>query len=192
MVEGDRLLRAFVALRERIERVVLRVAPPEEVEDIVQETYVRVCQAKNKDSIREPRSFLFRTAQNLALDHMKRAETRLTSNSDLLAELEFSDEGRRADGTLDQVEANEKFGHFCEAVRRLPKQVRRAFVLKKVYGHTQREIAEIMNISENVVENYIAQGMKRCEVTLSTLRRERVRRRSRKALSSEASRGERS
>ena len=66
-------------------------------------------------------------------------------------------------------------------MRRLPKQVRRAFVLKKVYGRTQREIAREMNISENVVENYIAQGMKRCEETLSVLRREDMRRSARRS-----------
>lgn len=181
MAKPDRLLEAFIDLRDRIVNVVLRIAPPQDVEDIVQETYVRVCKARNKMAIREPRSFLFRTAQNLALDHMKRAETRLTSSSDLLDEMHFSDDGLPIDSTLEQVASDEKFVQFCESVRRLPKQVRRAFVLKKVYGRTQREIAREMNISENVVENYIAQGMKRCEETLSVLRREDMRRSARRS-----------
>ena len=169
MATSDGLLEAFIAIRDRIAGVVLRIAPPEEVEDIVQETYVRVCQSKNKSAIRQPRSFLFRTAQNLALDHMKRAETRLTSPSDQIDDFDFA-MGEPVDATFEKVASDERFSQFCEAVRRLPQQCRRAFVLKKVYGRTQREIAAEMGISENVVENYIALGMKRCEVTLAELR----------------------
>lgn len=168
--DSDGLLEVFTAIRSRIAGVVMRIAPPEEVEDIVQETYVRVCQSKNRKAIREPRSFLFRTAQNLALDYVKKAETRLTRPSDLLDEVAFTPGDQSEDATYEQVASDERFAHFCEAVRQLPKQVRRAFVLKKVYGKTQKEIARSMNISENVVENYIALGMKRCEITLAELR----------------------
>ena len=174
MATSDGLFEIFTAIRSRIANVVLRIAPPEEVEDIVQETYVRVCQSKSKHAIRQPRSFLFRTAQNLALDHMKKAETRLTSPSDQIDELDVTLGGEPVDSTFEQVASDEKFSQFCEAVRRLPQQCRRAFVLKKVYGRTQREIAEEMGISENVVENYIARGMKRCEITLAELRKERT------------------
>lgn len=170
--DSDGLFEVFTAIRSRIAGVVLRIAPPQEVEDIVQETYVRVCQSKNRKAIREPRSFLFRTAQNLALDHMKKAETRLTSTSDLLDEMIFTPDDKSEDATYEQFASDEKFAQFCEAVRQLPQQCRRAFVLKKVYGRTQKEIARTMNISENVVENYIALGMKRCEITLAELRGE--------------------
>lgn len=169
-MKTDGLLEVFTALRVRLALVVMRIAPPEEVEDIVQETYVRVCQMERKDAIREPRSFLFRTAQNLALDHVKRAESRLTSSSsDTIDETDFNSDGPAVDSTFTQASSDEEFRQFCEAVRRLPQQCRRAFVLKKVYGHSQREIARKMNISENTVENYIVLGVKRCELFLDEL-----------------------
>lgn len=40
MAKPDRLLEAFIDLRDRIVNVVLRIAPPQDVEDIVQETIV--------------------------------------------------------------------------------------------------------------------------------------------------------
>ena len=171
MSTPDGWLELFTALRARLTRLVLRIAPPEEVEDIVQETYVRVCQIECKDAIRQPRSFLFRTAQNLALDHVRRAETRLTSPSDTIDEMDFSPEVTAADPTYAKVSSDEEFAQFCEAVRRLPQQCRRAFVLKRVYGHSQREIAEIMGISENVVEKHLARGVRRCEVYLDEIQR---------------------
>ena len=165
------LLDTFIGLRARLVRMVRRIVPPEEVEDIVQETYVRVCQFERKSSIRNPQSFLFRTAQNLALDHVKRAGTRLTSTRDSFDEFEFDGLDADRDCTFNQVATDEEFAQFCEAVRRLPKQCRRAFVLKKVYGYSQREIAATMGISVNVVENYIATGIKRCELTLREFER---------------------
>ena len=41
-------------------------------------------------------------------------------------------------------------------------QCRRAFVLKKVYGYSIKEIATELAISEKTVEKHIAQGIKRC------------------------------
>ena len=162
-------LETFTTLRSRLTRVVLRIAPPDEVEDIVQETYVRVCQIERKDAVRSPRSYLFRTAQNLALDHLKRAETRLTSTTDVIDDIEVNADGPEPDPTYDLVASDEEFAQFCEAVRRLPQQCRRAFVLKKVYGHSLHEIADIMGISQNVVEKHITRGVKRCEVYLDEI-----------------------
>ena len=159
---ADRVVDTYLALRERIARLVMGIVPPKEVEDIVQETYVRVCQVENIDAIREPRSFLFRTAQNLALDHVKRSETRLTSGADDIDEYALPGPSALDDATLGQVASDEEFALFCEAVRHLPKQCRRAFVLKKVYGYSLKEIAEIMGVGLPTVETHIVNGTKKC------------------------------
>lgn len=162
MPGSDRILETFVSLRGRISRLVMGIVPPKEVEDIVQETYVRVCQVENIDAIREPRSFLFRTAQNLALDHVKRAETRLTSGGDDIDEVAAVGPVALDDVTFGKVASDEEFALFCEAVRHLPKQCRRAFVLKKVYGYSLKEIAAIMDVGQPTVETHIVNGTKKC------------------------------
>lgn len=162
MAGSESIHTVYMSLRGSLARAVSRIVPPREIEDIVQETYVRVCQIVKEDDIRETRSFLFKTAHNLALDHIKRAESRLTDSVGDFEELSRGDTGSVDDDTFDQVASNEEFVLFCEAVRQLPVQCRRAFILKKVYGHTQREIARNMKISESTVEKHIAQGIKRC------------------------------
>ncbi len=152
----------YMSIRGSLARAVSRIVPPKEIEDIVQETYVRVCQIERKDEVREPRSFLFTTARNLALDHIKRAECRLADSVEDSRELGFGEAEGSTDETFDLVASNEEFSLFCKAVRQLPMQCRRAFILKKVYGHSQREIARSMSISESTVEKHIAQGIKRC------------------------------
>ena len=161
MAESD-LFDTFIALRGRLSRLVRGIVPPKEVEDIVQETYVRVCQVKNKSAIREPRSFLFRTAQNLALDHLKRSESRLTTGVSSVDSVAIADFGPPTDATYEQAATDEEFVLFCEAVRDLPKQCRRAFVLKKVYGYTLKEISTEMGIGQPTVESHIVAGTKRC------------------------------
>lgn len=146
--------------RNGLSRMVSRLVPPKEVEDIVQETYVRLCTLEQPKTITEPRSFLYRTAKNLAFDHLKKAETRLSDEleegfEDLTQEL-------GGDSTWQNVASDQEFAHFCEAVRQLPSASRKVFVLKKVYGYSQKEIAKMMKISESTVEKHIAQGMKRC------------------------------
>lgn len=141
---------------------VSRIVPPKDIEDIVQETYVRVCQIDSSSSIKHPRSFLFKTARNLALDHVKRAESRLTTG--VTREEEFDDAmaGKWADDPCDTASSNAEFAFFCEAVRQLPVQCRKVFVLKKVYGYSQKEIAKTLGIAESTVEKHIANGVKRC------------------------------
>ena len=162
MAESDNIVSVYMSLRASLARAVMTIVPPREIEDIVQETYVRVCQIEKQDRITEPRSFLFKTARNLALDYVKKAETRLASGVDDIDAVSGGAHERLADNTLDQVTSNEEFALFCESVRMLPLKCRRAYILKKVYGYSQREIAREMNVSEKTVEKHISQGIKRC------------------------------
>ena len=162
MPESENILSVYMSIRASLARAVMAIVPPREIEDIVQETYVRVCQIEKKERITEPRSFLFRTARNLALDYVKKAETRLAGGVDDIDSFTPGTVDALADDTLGKVTSNEEFALFCESVRMLPVKCRRAFVLKKVYGYTQREIAREMMISEKTVEKHISEGIKRC------------------------------
>ena len=150
----------FMAARDSMMRMVSRIVPPKEIEDIVQETYVRICQMDKRKLVEQPKSFLMKTARNLAFDHLKKAETRLADGVE--TELDFDVESLIHDRVFDSVASNEEFSRFCEAIRLLPAQCRRVFVLKKVYGYSQKEIAKEMNLSESTVEKHIAVGFKRC------------------------------
>lgn len=158
----ETILNIYIGLRSSLARAVMGIVPPREVEDIVQETYVRVCQIKRPQDIRQPRSYLFRTARNLALDYLKRADTKLTDGMDEQDIDSLVDHSQGDDSTYEQVASNEEFALFCEAVRHLPVKCRRVFVLKKVYGYSQIEIAKKLNISIGTVEKHISQGIKRC------------------------------
>lgn len=127
---SDSIQSIFIGLRSSLARAVMGIVPPREVEDIVQETYVRVCQVKHPENIRQSRSYLFRTARNLALDYLKRAETKYPDGMDEQDIDSLVDTKAGDDSTFDQVTSNQEFALFCQAVRHLPVKCRRVFVLK--------------------------------------------------------------
>jgi RNA polymerase sigma-70 factor (ECF subfamily) len=149
----------FAGVRKQIARLVSRVVHPADIEDIVQEAFVRSFEAERSQKIEHPRAFLLKTAWNLALNHVAGAERRLADSLESLPGA-----GRIASGeNLEaQAEAHERLLLFCRAVRELPLQCRRAFLLKKVYGMSQRDIAAYLGISESTVEKHVAKGLLRC------------------------------
>ena len=162
MSDKNNVLTIFESMRGSLARAVQHIVPAKEIEDIVQETYVRICQANGERKIRSPRSFIFKTARNLALDYVKRAESRLADSYEETDESTLAMVSERPDSTVDRVCSEEEFSQFCESVKELPGQCRRAFVLRKVYGYSQKEIAGLMRISEKTVEKHISLGIKRC------------------------------
>lgn len=149
-------LAPFMALRKSIAHYISRIVPPADVEDIVQDTYVKLCSIEDKDPTKYNKSFLYTVAKNLALDHVKRADNKLTDKVE--DESEFHTEDN--DKLYDEAVTNEKFGRFCKVVQQMPSQSRKIFVLRKVYGFSQKEIAEQLGISVNTVSNQLVNGMK--------------------------------
>lgn len=166
VVEQSLMYQAYVDAKDTIVKMVSRLVPPKEIEDIVQETYVRICQVEHPNEIQQPRSFLMRTAKNLALDHLKRAETRLSEELSEEWDL-IGQDTETNDDIFEQAASCQEFARFCKAVRQLPQQCRKVFVLKKVYGYSQKEIALELKISENTVEKHISTGFKRCAEYMS-------------------------
>jgi RNA polymerase sigma factor (sigma-70 family) len=149
----------FASVRAQISRVVSRVVRPADIEDIVQETFVRSFEAELAQKISHPRAFLLKTAWNLALNHVDRADRRFVQSLEDLPGAEALTDGETVES---QLEAQERLLIFCRAVRELPLQCRRAFLLKKVYGMSQRDIAQYLGISESTVEKHVAKGILRC------------------------------
>ena len=163
----DRIRDVFLSMRLEVARVVSRIVAPHEVEDIVQETYVRLCQVARPEHIQHPKSYMFRTARNLALDSVKRADNRLREPWSERSEEGLGNAGAGFDEVLQQAASSEEFGRFCEAVELLPVQARRVFVLKKVYGYSQREIADELGLAQSTVEKHVALAVRRCAQYMS-------------------------
>lgn len=154
---SETVISSFLKVRSNIANYVSRIVPPSDVEDIVQDVYVRLCTLQSEKTTEYNKSFLYTVAKNLALDHIKRADNRLTDK--VGDEVAFLAEDS-SDSTYDKTLWNERLGTYCETVKCMPKQCRKVFVMKKVYGFSQKEIAEKLGISINTVSNHLVAGMK--------------------------------
>lgn len=167
-----RFLELFGRYRKAIARVIARVVRPHDVEDVLQETYLRIVQAAMLRPIRHPRAFMLTTARNVALNMLGRADA---LNHVDASRPDPEDESTRpsaypadSGNTPEQLaQVQEEFHLFCRAVRELPPQCRRAFVLKRIYGLSQRDIARELDITEGTVEKHLAKGLVACSAYMT-------------------------
>ncbi len=157
--DGEKLTGTFLKYRGILEKLVGRIVKPHDIEDIVQETFVRSYEKNLTHEINHPKTYLYTTARNLAFNHISRKSSELEEPTGDFDQLDVSESRLSLES---QMESKEKFQFFCRAVRDLPPQCRRAFILKRIYGLSQKEIAAYLKISERTVEGHIAKGMVRC------------------------------
>lgn len=147
---------------------------PDDVEDVVQETFLRAYHAGQGLKIHTPKAFLFKIARNLALNELRRSSALITNYIADLGDAELLPDQVSVE---DQVEDRERLAVFCKAAASLPLQCRRAFLLRKVYGLSQQEIARELNISVSTVEKHLATGLLKCSAYMQARGYEPVRQR---------------
>ncbi|MBU3002832.1 RNA polymerase sigma factor [Paraglaciecola arctica] len=147
-------------------KVIGGIVKNEDVEDIVQETFIKSYEAGLKQEIKFERTYMLKTARNLALNHVSKASERKNQSLDEMKDLP----GDLTSKSLEsQIESKERFLNFCRATDTLSVEVKRVFLLKKVYGMSQRDIARHIGISESTVEKHVAKGLYQCSLYLQQL-----------------------
>lgn len=139
-----------------------------DIDDIAQEAYLRAFQAERHDTVHSPRAFLFRIARNIALNELARKSRWMT---DYIEDSLTQDVMADTPGPDERAAHQERLDLLCRAVATLPPQCRRAFLLKKVYGYSQKEIARELNISVSTVEKHVASGLLRCSRYIEDMER---------------------
>ena len=134
---------------------------PVEIEDVLQEAFLKSLEAERKTRIKAPRAFLFTTCKNLALNVIARNRRSRTDPVADFDELNVSFDVE-AVATLDPEAAmvlDQLIGFAGEAVKGMSPRVREVFVLRKVYGYSHKEIGARLGIAISTVEKHIARGV---------------------------------
>jgi len=153
---------AFMRYRESLRRYIARlVIRPEDVDDILQDTFMSVHCLGDTSEIRSPRFYLYAVARRTAFRELKRQSARIADSID-----EASEKGAEPAADIAPIdeafEARKHFETLADVVAELPPQCRRVFVLRKVFGYSHKEISAAMGISISTVEKYLARAMLRC------------------------------
>lgn len=131
-----------------------------DVDDIVQESYLRTWRARAAQPIRSARAFLFRVARHVALDLVRREQSGPFIAVGDLAALPVADHGPGAAATVDR---QEKIRLLADAVEALPRRCREIVILRKIQLIPQKEVAARLGLAEKTVEAQLARGLARCE-----------------------------
>lgn len=128
-----------------------------EIDDVVQETYAVLSGLADTSHITQPRAYLYTTAQSILLQHVRRA--RIVS-IEAVAEIERLDISHDELSPERHAMAGQELRRIGEVLARLPDRCRQVFVMRRVEGLSQREIASRLGISENTVEKHIVKGLR--------------------------------
>jgi RNA polymerase sigma factor (sigma-70 family) len=134
-----------------------------DIDDLVQETYMRVLHARTAGRVAETRPYLFSTARNAAIDLCRRNrivafEPIVETHRSFVVEA-----GADAAETLNH---DQELALLSDAFRALPARCRQVLTLRKLHGLSHRAIAEKLGISENTVSAQITLGVYRIRAYL--------------------------
>jgi RNA polymerase sigma-70 factor (ECF subfamily) len=146
-----------------------RLAPKHaDMEDLLQETYTRLLDlpSERRVAIHQLQAFVITTARNVALDWIRR---RRITPIDAIEDLDQLPSALTAGSSSveDVVNAHQQLLHVAAAVADLPTRCAEVFTLRKVYGWSQKEIAEHFGISVSTVEAHLVKAARRCSEKLS-------------------------
>lgn len=130
--------------------------PGIDVDDIIQETYSTLAALESVDHIRAPRTYMFQVARSIVLDQIRHAKVvSIDSVSDIEA---FGPVDERPSPETEAGDRQE-LKILAQAIASLSDRRRQVFILRKVEGISQREVAARLGISEGAVENQVARAI---------------------------------
>lgn len=130
-----------------------------DLDDLVQESYVRLIRAREAGKVGHAKAYLFTTARNAALDFFRR---RKIVSIEAVGDMSDSTVLDDRPGVADAVSKQQELDLLAEAVRDLPERCRQTLTLRLLYGLSHNEIAAELKVSEHTVKAQLAKGMRRC------------------------------
>lgn len=134
-----------------------RTLTAEELEDVVQQAYAQIASLGDVSHIQSGRAYFFATARRIVLMRLRRARiVRIES----MAEIEnFEMDGDELSPERIVAGRNE-LDRVRQLIDALPARCGTVIRLRKMEGLSQKEVAKRLGVSEHIVENDVAKGLK--------------------------------
>ena len=147
---------AFEQLRTALHRYLMRrLHRPEDVEDLMQEIYLRLLRFTARDPVRSPEAYLFRVAFNVLYEfklHRNRAPVTFDSIAAAQAAEHLSDEGDAPDEACARIEQT---GRLRALIESLPPMQRAVLVMATREQLSHAQIAEKLGISPSTARVHL-------------------------------------
>lgn len=128
-----------------------------DAEGIVQDVFIKIWEHRKKiDENLSFESYLFTIAHNTIISLMRK---RCTENH-FKEHLRSIQDTTSRNFTIMEVEFNELKNETDHIIERLPTRQKQIYKLNREKGYTYKEIASLLNISQNTVETHMERAMK--------------------------------
>ena len=127
-----------------------------DLDDIIQETYAILAALESVDVIRNAKAYMFQTAYSVILAQVRRAQIVSISTINYIGQLADAD-GAPSPETV--VSDRQELQRLADAIAALPDRCREVFVLRKIHGLQQRDVAQRLGVSEGTVEKQLHRGL---------------------------------
>lgn len=143
-----------------------RLRRPQDVEDVVQEVFLRLLRMGNSDFIRNPRAYLYGIALHVVREFRMRdvkAGTVATLEPQELVDLAERSAEMSPDEISEQLDIQQQLEF---ALGLLPAAHRTVLILHKRDGYSYEEIARKLKISVHTVDKYLLQAKVRIRAAM--------------------------
>jgi len=136
-----------------------RFSDVHDIDDLVQESYLRVLEARKLGPIASAKAYLFATARNAALTILRRPRIYSDKAVTDFPALCVMEEGM---DVAEKASVNQEVALLLDAIDSLPARCREIFILRKLKGVSQKAIAAQLGISDQTVQVQVSRGIKKC------------------------------
>ncbi|BCA56608.1 putative RNA polymerase sigma factor FecI [Nitrospira sp. KM1] len=159
----------FAGQREALSRRLMRLVGSKELAaDLIQETFVRLLGIAATQTVLNPRALLFRTASNLAIDHLRRQKIENRHIRETVP-LEAAEQVASQAATPErELWGKQQLQCVQTAIDALPTPIREVFLLHRLHGYAYHEIAAMQGISESAVDKRMNRALKECWAALQS------------------------
>lgn len=139
----------------------------EEAREIVQETYCRLHQVPQVETLESPRGYLFRTAINLARDskRQRRREFHVAEAGEAGAP-ELADVASEAPTAYQVLKGEQELAIIRQAITELSPTCRQVFILHRFGNATYSQIAQRLGLSVSMIEKHVSQALAHLKTSL--------------------------
>jgi RNA polymerase sigma-70 factor (family 1) len=124
--------------------------------DLVQDLFLSIYESRRSISIQTSlKSYLYSAVKNRCLNHIKHKAVREKHTNTII----HSENGRDQD-LEEKINATELEARIFEIVSQLPDKCRQIFIMSRVDGKRNREIADELKLSVRTVETQISKALK--------------------------------
>lgn len=133
-----------------------------DVEDIAQESFLRLLRVEKPELIKCPQDYLFRIASNIVHDYyLKKSRQPNFMDYEKAIDTAVDNDQKSAEDT---IATRDNVKRLEEIIKDLPPKQKAAFLLKKRDGLRHEEIAKRLNISVHSSRAYVSRTLAFCRI----------------------------